>query len=302
MKYLILGANGLIGQQFTKILSKKNGNFIGSCYSRKRDGFITLDLLDTGYLPALLDDLSPAAVINCTGLAGGVNYCEKNPEIARKFYVESTYVLADWCRRNSAGMVYFSSDCVFDGKNPPFREDDPPHPANLYGRYKLESEEYIIENIKHHLIIRTTYVYDWDPSTRTPNFLMQVYRNMVKGSAMRVPTFLFGTPTYAVDLGKAVLALLENRNYGLFHIVGDGYISRYEWAVRFCRNAGYDTGLILPVEKPLPDMVPRPCRSQLDTEKFRNTSPSRIRSIDEGLSLFIQGMKESQPEPQTKPT
>lgn len=45
-----------------------------------------------------------------------------------------------------AFLIYISTDYVFDGKNPPYREEDMPSPLNLYGKTKLEGEKAVLEN------------------------------------------------------------------------------------------------------------------------------------------------------------
>lgn len=45
-----------------------------------------------------------------------------------------------------AFLIYISSDYVFDGTNPPYREEDVPNPLNLYGKTKLEGEKAVLEN------------------------------------------------------------------------------------------------------------------------------------------------------------
>lgn len=47
---------------------------------------------------------------------------------------------------NRALFLYISSDYVFDGRNPPYGEDDSPNPLNVYGRSKLEGER---ETLRH---------------------------------------------------------------------------------------------------------------------------------------------------------
>ena len=42
-------------------------------------------------------------------------------------------------------MLYISTDYVFDGKNPPYRESDDPNPLNFYGKSKLDGEKVVLE-------------------------------------------------------------------------------------------------------------------------------------------------------------
>lgn len=45
-----------------------------------------------------------------------------------------------------AFFLYISTDYVFDGRNPPYGEDDAPNPLNVYGRSKVEGER---ETLRH---------------------------------------------------------------------------------------------------------------------------------------------------------
>jgi dTDP-4-dehydrorhamnose reductase len=37
-------------------------------------------------------------------------------------------------------FILISTDYVFDGKNPPYKEDDTPNPLQAYGKSKYEAE------------------------------------------------------------------------------------------------------------------------------------------------------------------
>ena len=112
------------------------------------------------------------------------------------------------------------------------------------------------------------------------------YKNIVS-----YPAFLYGNPTYAGDLAAGILDLVESKCYGCYHIVGPGYINRYDWAVKFLKMAGMDPGTIEKIQHPPAGMVPRPLRSNLDTKKFRDASHIKMHDIDEGLEIFINEMK-----------
>ena len=42
------------------------------------------------------------------------------------------------------GLVYISTDYVFDGARPPYDAEDKPNPLNLYGRLKRGGEEAVL--------------------------------------------------------------------------------------------------------------------------------------------------------------
>ncbi|MGE5340257.1 MAG: SDR family oxidoreductase [Candidatus Omnitrophota bacterium] len=292
-KYLILGANGLIGQHVVRLCREKHIPYEGTCYSRSSGEFISFNQLDFEKIPALLERVSPTVVFNAIGLAGGVNFCEENPELGRQYHVQATQVMADWCRAHHAVFVYISTDYVFDGENPPYKEDDPTHPLNLYGQFKLEGENYIRQHLDHYIIARTTNVFGWDPETRTPNFLMHLVQTLRENDSIdsiRVPAYLYGNPTCAADLAAAIMDLIAHHHFGLYHIVGPGYINRYDWALKFIEMAGITNKTIEKLETPPVNMVPRPLKSNLDTSKFSRASGFRLRSIEDGLQLFINDM------------
>ncbi|MCP4216689.1 MAG: SDR family oxidoreductase [bacterium] len=291
MKILILGANGLIGGQLVRLCQEKNIPYVGTRYSRTHGDYVPFNLLEFDRIPRILDDVSPTLLINGTGLAGGVDFCQANPDIGKKYHVESNRIMVDWCRENNAAYAYVSTDYVFDGQNPPYKEKNKTNPLNVYGQYKLEGEKYIQDRLESYVIARTTNVFGWDPLTQTPNFLMHLMRTLTKTPAMKVPGFLYGNPTYAADLAAGILDLLENKAYGLYHIVGPGYISRFEWALKCVQLAGLEGKTLEKITEPPKGMVPRPLRSNLDTAKFIAASNIRMHGIEEGLRQFVEAMK-----------
>lgn len=293
MMYLILGANGLIGQQFIKLCKENRIEYAGTRYSREANNLSAVNFLEPKKLKAELEQICPhpSVVFNCVNLAGGVNFCENKPELAKKLHIDALKVLVDWCIEKKAIFVNFSTDYVFDGENPPYKEEDQTHPLNLYGRLKLEGEQYIQNKMKRYIIARTTNVYGWDPDTPTPNFLMYLYQTLRDGQAFNTPSFLYGNPTYAMDLAQVILELIDNNNYGLFHIVGSGYIDRYQWALKFCKLANLDEKMLKEIKEPPQNMVPRPLRSHLNIEKVTGLIRTKLHGVDEGLQLLIQEMK-----------
>ena len=58
---------------------------------------------------------------------------------------------------------------------------------------------------------------------------------------MQVVNDQYGTPTYAMELAKAIACLLPTENYGVFHATCEGSCSWAEFAKEIFRLAGKPT-------------------------------------------------------------
>jgi dTDP-4-dehydrorhamnose reductase len=55
------------------------------------------------------------------------------------------------------------------------------------------------------------------------------------------------SPSYTVDLSRAIIDLLETGNYGIYHMTNTGHCSRYEWAKYILELTGWK-GKMIPVK------------------------------------------------------
>jgi len=292
-KYLILGANGLIGRSFREQIEGKYSWF-GTCHKRCDINLTQIDITlddDIKRIVGLSELSNPSHIINCTNLDGGVNFCEKNPVDAKNFHLDAVSWMCKLANKQSSKLIMISTDYVFDGENPPYKEDDQTNPLNLYGSLKLKAEKCITENVNDYLIIRTTNVFGWDPQTVTPNYMMQLYKSLNIKKEINVPSFLWGNPTYVDDLTSAIVELCEKDMKGIFHVVGSSFINRYDWALKFCEKGDFDKSLIKKVKEIPKDMVPRPLKSNLSTDKFCNVCKTTLHDVDIGIDIFIEKMK-----------
>lgn len=288
--YLVLGANGLIGRDIRKQL-EGDYKWLGTYNKRKEQGLIKADITSNNDLKRIFELANPNCVINCANLAGGVNFCESNPDLARKFHFDANVKIGELCNRYKARMVLISSDYVFDGENQPYNEDDPKNPLNVYGKMKLRAEEWMEEHLTQYTIVRTTNVFGWDPLTKTPNFIMGLYRKLSEGETVNVPSYLWGNPTYVDDLANAIIELTEKGINDVFHVVGSSYINRYDWALKLCDVLGIDRRYVVEDKRQIQNSVPRPLKSNLNTDKFRKVCETQLHIVDEGLQMFVDEMK-----------
>ena len=293
-KCVVIGGNGLVGSRVCSELTKRNIAWSGTFCSRPKDGLHQLDVTDQSKVENFLMRYSPEAVFLCANLAGGVDFCESNPQTAMGFHLNAAKGIGICCKDLGATFVYISSDYVFDGTKGPYTEDDKPNPLNWYGKLKLQTEQWMQEKLNKYLIIRTTNVYGWDPQTVTPNYIMGLYRSLKEGRPFNSASFLWGNPTYVGDLAEAVMELFVNNGNGIFHVVGRSYINRLEWADHACKVLELNCSLINELKEPPPDIVPRPLKSWLNTDKFTSHYKTVLHGASDGLKLMKSDMNRKQ--------
>lgn len=179
MKVLVTGANGLIGQHIGKlILKSKTFNLLptGIGKSRVKDFeniYQKLDISNSVEVKNLLKFEKPDIVINCAAISH-VDICEQFPDKCYKVNVLGVKNLIDNLNPQSK-FIHLSSDFVFDGTSLNYEENDKPNPLSIYGKSKLQAEEYIQQNFKNHQIIRTILVFGFGENLSRNNILTWAY-------------------------------------------------------------------------------------------------------------------------------
>ena len=176
-------------------------------------------------------------------------------------------------------MIHISTDYVFDGRsNVPYKEDDQTNPQGVYGKTKLQGEKAIQSSGCRHVIIRTAWVF----SEYGNNFLKTMLRLGAERSELRIVGDQVGCPTYAQDIARAIVMILESLKSEevsscLYHFSGNFCCSWAEFS-----QAIFDEALKLEViaSKPnivairtqeFPTLAKRPARSELSSNNIRST-------------------------------
>lgn len=270
-KFLLFGASGLVGSYFHSLLKSKKHEVIGTAYSKNIKDLVTLDITNFEQVKDLINLHKPDVICQCINLSGGVNLCEEDKVKANLYHFEVNKLIADICKERGIKFVFISTDYVFSDSETEIAEEQTKSPLNFYGQLKSKIEDYIITELKNYLIIRTTNIYGWDPGTRTPNFFMQVYKSLKDGTNLKMPKNAFCTPTNVEDLVGAIFGLIEDDKSGVFHIVGDEFISRYDWARSIKECFGGETKAQIEEIVAGNEAVKRPLKLKLDTSKIKNT-------------------------------
>ncbi|MDR2636715.1 MAG: dTDP-4-dehydrorhamnose reductase [Zoogloeaceae bacterium] len=235
-----------------------------------------------GRLRMLAENQPPWAIVNAAAYTA-VDRAEREAELAFAINGEAPGILGEIAAASGALVVHYSTDYVFDGeKKEPYREDDEPHPLNVYGQSKLMGERALWESGARYLIFRTSWVF----GAHGDNFLKTMLRLATERETLAVVADQHGAPTSAAFLANVTARLLEqcyrrpdNFPLGLYHLSASGATSWYGYAAYVFAAARAQRYPL----KLLPDgLIPlaasdyhthamRPANSRLDCTHFKTT-------------------------------
>ena len=246
--------------------------------------YCPLDVVDE--LTAFLDSTQPDIVIHTAGLTS-VEECEANPELAQLVNVNLSENVAKACSKLKISHVHISTDHLFSGEKKLITEEEPVAPLNVYAKTKAEAEQRVLDVNPDALIIRTNF-YGWGPSYRQ-SFSDYIFTALSKGHNPTLYQDTFYTPILAGELARAVHDLLEHDASGIFHVVGDKRLSKYEFGCNIANHFQFDTKLINPgfLAEQSSD-VSRPLDMSLSNKKTCQLLGRPLGGVDDHLRLLKQ--------------
>ena len=149
MRVLIFGANGMLGHKLVQQLGSQFdvfGTIRGDFSAVERFGtfdreriieFVDPENVDS--IEQAFDTAQPDVVINAIGV---IKQVPNAADVINTLRVNSIFphLLAQAAERHRFRLVTISTDCVFDGKNGNYTEDDTPNATDLYGKSKYLGE------------------------------------------------------------------------------------------------------------------------------------------------------------------
>lgn len=219
-------------------------------------------------IEAMVQKVRPSFVMHC-GAITNVDGCEAEPLVAYRINGMATAWVAEAAARVDAGMVYVSTDFVFDGtlEGTPYPVDSAIKPLSVYGASKRIGEEAVLAHGRDDFyVIRTSWVFG--PGGK--NFPRAILNRARAGGALKVVTDQVGRPTMTHDLAEAMLDVFKLKPAGgIYHAANEGQCSWHQFAVDTLAAAGMkdiDVGVQMAADLNLP--AARPAWSVLDTDKL----------------------------------
>jgi len=237
MKILVLGATGMAGHTIS-IYLKEAGHTV-TAFSRRQFKYcdnIIRDIRDFDFLKKVIEEGNYDAVINAIGILN--KDAENNKSLAVLLNSYLPLFLSDITKNIKTRIIHMSTDCVFSGKTGGYAETSFRDGETLYDRSKALGE---LENNKD-LTFRNSII---GPDMNSKgiglfNWFMK-QEGQINGFTRAIWT---GVTT--LTLAKAMEKALEENLTGLYHLVNNENISKYDLLKLFNKHMRDDTITILP--------------------------------------------------------
>lgn len=267
-KLLVTGASGFLGWNVCQ-LAKQQWEVYGTYFSKAIEipgaTLVKADVRDFEELKRLFAEIKPAAVIH-TAAQSSPNYCQLHPDECYPLNVTAAWNIAGLCADYSIPCIFTSTDQVFNGLNPPYRETDPVCPISHYGEYKVKAEQGMLERYPKTAACRMPLMFGIPPAGAT-SFIQPFIQILREGKELSLFTDQFRTPASGKTAATGLLLAIE-KIQGIIHLGGKERVSRYEFGQLMAEVFELPQDKLkacLQDDVPMP--APRPVDVSLNSEK-----------------------------------
>ena len=302
MNILVTGANGQLGNEMRIVAQEMEDNYIFTDVSQIEGvDTVVLDITDETAIRKMVEEKQIDAIVNCAAYTN-VDAAETNQDTAELLNATAPLYLAKAMKETGGLLIQISTDYVF-GKEPynvPCTETQQGTPTGIYGLTKLHGEENIISTGGKYIIIRTAWLY----SEYGKNFCKTMMNLTATKPQLKVVFDQVGTPTYALDLAKAIVAVLndyktsascnltEYTKTGIYHYSNEGVCSWFDFTKMIAEYNGTTACDIQPCHSDeFPSPVKRPSYSVLDKSKIKQEFGIAVPYWTESLKKCIANIK-----------
>lgn len=272
MRYLITGANGMLGRDLRAVLRDREVTALSRA---------ELDVSDAAAVREAVRGHD--VVVNCAAYTK-VDDAETHEDEAYRVNAVGPANLAAATSEANARLVTISTDYVFDGRSTaPYAEDRPRDPINAYGRTKAAGEEFALEaNPDGAYVVRTAWLY----GAHGPNFARTMLDLAETKDTWAVVDDQLGQPTWTADLAAQIVALLDaEAPAGIYHGTNSGAATWFEFAQSVLAENGLDPARITPTDSgAFVRPAPRPSYSVLGHDAWRAAGLPAMRHWREALA------------------
>lgn len=299
-KIAITGLSGVIGKKLREVLPKNipivdlyhTNASKGEAFENIEHRKVDLGKLDD--IERVLGDINPTAIIHLAAITH-IDRCEEDRKNGKngavwRINVDATEKVAKVAKELGSYLMFYSTECVFDGERASYKENAKTNPKNWYGVTKMEAERRVLRYCPDSSTVRSVITYYENDAGKTQfGFFLNKLR---RGETVFAVTDQNATPTYTPDLVKASMIIIQRRLNGVFHIVPNKKITPFEFVNRLALKYGFDSKLIK--EKTLGELFGKEkarlrlrnaCLDGRRTEQILDFHPRTVDDVLENLIL-----------------
>lgn len=273
-RYLVTGATGQLGAYLVRELLRRGHEVV--CWSGSSREHVAdvpvrpVDLTQPDRVSSAFRDAAPTHVIHAAAMAA-VADCTRDPGRAHAVNHSGTVTLAELAAAAGSRFVFVSTDLVFNGESPPYRESDPPIPLSVYGRTKAAAETAVLTFVRQ-AIVRVSLLYGPSRNGRT-SFFDGLVSALRTGKPIRLFHDEWRMPIGLATAASALVEISQSDANGIVHVAGPERMSRVEMGQRLATYLGADPGAIEAVSRTTAAGEPRPRDTSLDCSRWRVLFP-----------------------------
>lgn len=292
MKIVVTGANGLLGQKLSSILTADQSvtPILTSrgklTFPTARGEFHAMDITDANAVDEVFNKVRPDVVVNTAAMTL-VDQCETQQDLCWKNNVTAVENLIESCVTYNTHLIHVSTDFIFDGTRGPLDETETPNPVNFYGKSKAAAEKLLIDSDISWAILRTVLVYGITHDLSRSNIVLWVKENLEKGKSIKVVNDQWRTPTLAEDLAMGCYLAAMKKAKGIYNISGKDFVTPFDIAIATAEYFSLDKSLIIPADSStFTQTAKRPAKTGFIIEKARKDLGYEPRSFKQGLEIL----------------
>lgn len=217
---LVLGAGGMAGHVIATYLRELQIYDVTTLSARNsvdEDTFL-IDVFDINAFDSFLDLNSFDVIINCIGSLIQSSEERKDRSVFLNAYLP--HFLEHKYSNSYTRIIHLSTDCVFSGKNPPYREDSQPDGELFYDRSKFLGE--IVNN--KDLTFRMSIV---GPDSQREGVGLFNWFYAQRGEIFGFTKSIWNGVT-TITLAHAIDEAIKQNVSGLYHLVPEISVSKFD--------------------------------------------------------------------------
>lgn len=244
MRFLILGCNGMAGHMISLYLKEKGHSVMG--LARSKSGLVdsvTGDASNPELLRNLIGIDQYDSIINCIGILN--QFAEKDKASAVYLNSYLPHYLARLTEGTDTQVIHMSTDCVFSGARGEYAEDDLRDGATFYDRSKALGE---LDDDKN-LTLRNSIV---GPDIKKEGIGLMNWFLQQQGTVNGYTKAIWTGQT-TLQLAKTMEIAAKEKVHGLYNMVPDNSISKFDLLDLFNRYLRKDKVKIVPADNIVAD-------------------------------------------------